>query len=143
MPWGHAVTSTPHSLGLLHVCLNPPERPPVHTQHFTSRLGLHTCTLTHICTHSVCQISKFLLVSNLGDLLQFLVGAGGSTKEVFLEGHRTGGSGYTWLLPFLYQMLSGYRLVQRAETKQRPIIPQTGLQGQLGPSSGDLYRVTW
>jgi hypothetical protein len=98
---------------------------------------------THLCTCSVSQISKFLLVSNLGDLLQFLVGAGGSTKEVFLEGHQTGGSCYTWLLSFSYQMLSGYCLVQRVETKWRPVIPETGLQGQLGPSSGDLYRVTW
>lgn len=48
---------------------------------------------THLHTRSVSQISKFLLASNLGDLLQFLVGAGGSTKEVFLEGRQTGGSG--------------------------------------------------
>lgn len=65
-------------------------------------------------------MSKFLLASNLGDLLQFLVGAGGSTKEVFLEGHQTGGSGCTRLLLFPYQMLSGYCLVQRAETYQSP-----------------------
>lgn len=101
--------------------------------------------LTHTFAHAglVRSQSFCLSVSNLSGLLQFLVGAGGSTEEVFLEGHQTGGSSHTRLLSFPDQMLHGYSLVQRAETKWRPVIPETGLQGQLGPSGGELYRLTW
>lgn len=108
VPWGHAVTSTPPSLGLPHVWLTPLRDLQCSLDTPLAGSGMHTCTLTHICTRNVIQISKFLVVSNRDELFRFLAGAGGSTKKMSLEGHQTGGSGHTRLLSFFYQMLAGY-----------------------------------